>query len=77
MPLLVFATRLKELRTKHGLKAEEFVNVGISRRMIFNYEAGESSPTLEKLEALANVFDVSLDYLCGRTNDPQQDRLKK
>jgi len=45
--------------------------------MIFNYEAGESSPTLEKLEALANVFDVSLDYLCGRTNDPQQDRLKK
>jgi transcriptional regulator with XRE-family HTH domain len=77
MSLALFAVRLKDLRTNAKLKAEDFVQFGISGRMIFKYERAEQSPTLEKLVALANVFGVSLDYLCGRTDDPQREQFKE
>ena len=34
------------------------------------YEYGRSEPTAHILIALADFFDVSLDYLCGRSDDP-------
>ncbi|WP_418627235.1 helix-turn-helix domain-containing protein [Anaerosinus sp.] len=71
----LFASRLKELRTHAKLRAEDLSELGISRRMVFMYEKDESSPTLEKVIALADFFGVSLDYLAGRLDDPQREKF--
>lgn len=41
---------------------------GVSEAMYQFYEYGKSEPTASVLIALANFFDVSLDYLCGRSD---------
>lgn len=67
-----FQTRFNELllsQTKDQLSKE----CGISRRLVNYYLRGEKSPTLENLIALADFFDVSLDYLTGRSDDPRRD----
>lgn len=43
---------------------------GISLRTYQRYEYGDREPTLSALIALANYFDVSIDYLVGRSDDP-------
>ncbi len=43
---------------------------GISEAMYQFYEYGKSEPTASVLIALADYFDVSLDYLVGRSDDP-------
>ncbi|MDD4565863.1 MAG: helix-turn-helix transcriptional regulator [Eubacteriales bacterium] len=41
--------------------------------MVFkNYELNERKPTYNALIALADFFDVSLDYLVGRSDDPKR-----
>ena len=37
-----------------------------------NYEYGKSDPTATVLIALADYFDVSLDYLVGRSDEPER-----
>lgn len=65
-----FAERLKALRISRKIKAEELADViGSGRRIIFNYEKDEAQPTLDKLVKIADYFDVSLDYLAGRTDE--------
>ena len=45
---------------------------GISESMYQFYEYGKSEPTASVLIALADYFNVSLDYLVGRSDDPQR-----
>lgn len=66
-----FADRLKALRISRKIKAEELEDV-IGRRIIFNYEKDEAQPTLDKLVKIADYFDVSLDYLAGRTDEQKK-----
>ena len=67
-----FSERLKFLRNKQGI-SQTFVGnqIGVTLKQIQRYELGESEPTLSKLLALADYFHVSLDYLCGRTDNPE------
>ena len=66
-----FGERLSQLRKLRGLKAEELASaVGVQRRIIFHYEKNEAKPSYYTLIALADFFDVSLDYLVGRSDDP-------
>ena len=44
--------------------------VGASERGIQSYEIGERNPAFDQLIALADYFDVSIDYLVGRTDKP-------
>ena len=44
---------------------------GITEAMYQFYEYGKSEPTAGVLIALADYFDVSLDYLVGRTDNPE------
>ena len=44
--------------------------IGASERGIQQYELGERKPTYDMLIALADYFDISLDYLVGRSDDP-------
>lgn len=43
-------------------------SIGITVRQYQRYESGEQKPNFDNLCALADHFEVSLDYLAGRTN---------
>lgn len=46
------------------------VAAGVTESMYQFYEYGRNEPTAGVLIALADYFDVSLDYLVGRSDDP-------
>lgn len=61
--------RIKELMQEKGVQQQqmaEFLNV--SRATIYKYQQGKAEPNIKTLIALADYFDVSLDFLCGRQN---------
>jgi len=63
--------RLKELRTNRKIMAKTMADkLGISYRNYQRYEKGEIDEPSSKLIELADYFNVSLDYLVGRTNNP-------
>lgn len=63
----VFSVRLKELRLQHGLTQKELVELlGVKRNTYSDWENGKCKPNYEKLEKLADLFEVSLDWLFGR-----------
>ncbi|MCL1995334.1 MAG: helix-turn-helix domain-containing protein [Defluviitaleaceae bacterium] len=67
--MVAFPDRLKKLRTDNGLTQKALAEaVGMSEAGLQNYEIKTSRPNLKNLIALANYFDVSLDYLTGRTD---------
>ena len=66
---MTFGERLRQLRTEKGLTQKQLaVETGTSERGIQNYEMGIRNPAFDVLIALADYFDVSLDYLCS--DDP-------
>jgi hypothetical protein len=66
---MTFGERLRQLRTEKGLTQKQLaVETGTSERGIQNYEMGIRNPAFDVLIALADYFDVSLDYLCGRSD---------
>lgn len=66
-----FSIRLKELRLRKSLKQKELGDkLGISDAAVTQLEGKKRSPSIEIAVALADYFDVSLDYLVGRSDDP-------
>lgn len=63
-----FSSRLRELRIKADLSRKALAQkVGISKSSINMYERGDREPGIATLEALADCFDVDVDYLVGRS----------
>ncbi len=63
-----FATRLRELRTARRLRqADLAAAIGVAQTTIANYEQHNRFPDEETLGKIAGYFDVSLDYLLGRS----------
>lgn len=63
---MLFNERLKEIRIKKELTQEEFAKLlNISPSAISLYESGSREPSLATLVNIANVLDVSTDYLLG------------
>lgn len=63
-------TRLKELRAERGLYQSDLaVILSVSLRQIQRYEKDESDMALSTAIFLADYFNVSLDYLVGRTDN--------
>lgn len=61
--------KLKELRSNLGLTQAELANkLGISRDTYKNYEQERTQMNYEMLIKVADFYDISLDYLCGRQN---------
>lgn len=55
---------LKQLRTHHQLTQEELsFKIGVSRQVIAKWEKGESTPDLMHCQALANLYNVTIDNL--------------
>jgi len=66
----IFAVRLRELRTSRNISQEELGAVlGVSKPAISDIERERRTTTVERLVELANYFDVSIDYLVGRSDD--------
>ena len=61
--------RLRKLRIEHNLTQNEVsILTRIKRSSIASYELNEQLPPVDKLIQLANLYKVSLDYLCGLDN---------
>ena len=68
--LVNFPEQLKELREVYGVTQTALAQgIGVSKGLISLWENGLREPTLSNLVALADYFDVSLDFLTGRTQD--------
>ena len=66
-----FPERLRRLRERNRLSRYRLSELcGISSDQIRRYELGEIKPGQEALEAIADYFEVSIDYLLGRTDYP-------
>lgn len=68
----IFSKRLNKLREGWTLTDIEKVS-GISRQIIAKYISGSALPNSETLVTLANVFNVSCDYLLGRNEGTEVD----
>ncbi len=67
--------RVFELRKSAHISQKELGEaVGLSHKAISTLESGTRSTTIEKLVALAEFFDVSIDYLVGRTDQREVTR---
>ena len=66
-----FSGKLKELRKCKGATQKEVADyLCITDRAYQNYEYGNSEAPYSSLIKLADFFDVSTDYLLGRTDNP-------
>lgn len=61
--------RIKELARKQGLSINSLEEkLGYSRNTIYNLK--NSKPSTERISEIADYFNVSTDYLLGRTDNP-------
>ena len=70
-----FSERIKELRTERGMSQDAVGKIiGVKRYSVWGYEKGKNFPEVPGLIALADFFGVSIDYLVGRTDNPEVNR---
>jgi transcriptional regulator with XRE-family HTH domain len=64
--------RLKSLREAVGISQEKLAEaLGSTQSSVNRYENGQSTPPVEMFRRYVDCFDVSLDYIFGRTDKPQ------
>lgn len=67
-----FDMRLKELRKKKNISQLKLaLDLNTSQNTISRYETGEREPGIAELILIADYFNVSLDYLLERTDNPK------
>ena len=67
----ILAKRLKELRESRRVYQKEMAEyLGLSPRGYQDYETNQNDPKLKTLIAIADYYNVSIDYLVGRTDAP-------
>ena len=63
----------KRIRTEKGVTQKQVAEgIGITDRQYQYYEYGKQTPSALLLCALADYFDVSIDYLVGRSDNPER-----
>jgi len=67
--------RLKELREKRGISQLKLaMDLGLTQNSVSRYESGLREADYKTLVALADYFNVSIDYLLERTDSPSVSR---
>jgi len=67
--------RLKELRKKKGISQLRLATeLNTTQNTISRYETGEREPGIDELTKIADYFNISVDYLIGRTENPKMNR---
>lgn len=70
-----FSDRLKSLRRENNILQKDLAMLlKVTPRAIRNYENGSHEPCYDSLIKLADYFNVSLDYLLGRTDNPKTNK---
>ena len=66
----MFTDRLKELRIEKNLTQKQLADMlMLSKNSICEYEKGRSEPNIDTLVKLSDIFDCSIDYLVGKSDD--------
>lgn len=67
----MLAQNIKKARTDKHLSQRALADIiGVSQQTVGSWEVGRTSPDNEMLKKLAAFFNVSVDYLLGRTDEP-------
>lgn len=62
--------KIKELRVEKGIDQQTLAQaLKIGKGSISNWEVGRTEPSIDYILSLADYFEVSTDYLLGRSND--------
>ena len=71
--MLIINERIKELRTSQNLTQKQIAeHLQVQPVTFQRFEYGDRRPSIDTLVSLADYFDVSLDYLVGRSDDPNR-----
>ena len=63
--------RLKEIRKKKGISQLKLaMDLNMNQNTVSRYETGEREPGINELIKIADYFNVSVDYLLERTDNP-------
>lgn len=69
--LNMYGERLKSLRKSKRLSMEELgKRIGLAKSSYAGYETETRVPPIDKLKKLSSLYDVSVDYILGLTDDP-------
>ena len=70
----VYLARLREIREDRGISISEMMEkLGVTLDSYRNYESGASTPPFAKLVQIADILNVSVDYLIGRDTNGNTD----
>lgn len=68
-----FPERLKYMRNQMSLTQKDIaIKLNIQRVTYSHYETGRSQPSIDTLIILANIFNCSIDYLVGISDNPKR-----
>lgn len=66
---MILSKNLRELREQKNLRQQDVADiVGSSQKNVLNWEIGKFEPDIQTLWKLADYFDVTIDYLVGRSD---------
>ncbi len=69
--------KLIVLRDKAGITQMSLAHqLGVSRQAVTRWESGDTAPSMDKLKALAKIYDVSLDWLCSDADESYENKEK-
>ncbi len=72
MSISLNINRLKECRERLGIsKMEAAKRTNLSQPAYLRYESGTRTPSFQTLSVIANVFNTSVEYLTGQSDDPK------
>lgn len=72
MDNIQLATKIKQLCKLKNITVKALLNAcNINNVFLYELEKRGKVPSVEKIELIANYLDVSVDYLLGRTDNPQ------
>ena len=67
--------KIKELRKEKGLTLDKLSQItNIAPNTLNQYELGKREPSFEIVKLLADTFNVSIDYMLGRTEENKQEK---
>ena len=73
--VMCMQNNLRKLRKERRLTQLSLqMKTGIEQALISKYETGERIPPTETLVILADFYNVSIDYILGRTDNPEINR---
>ena len=70
--MITFCEHLRSIRKLNKCTQKQVASgIDVTERNYQYYESGEREPSMQSLIALADYFGVSIDYLVGRTDNPE------